>query len=344
MKKTITDLRRLSHAELTEFRKQAVARIHEGVPVEDVCRAMGVSRSAVFNWLALYRSGGWQALEASRRGGRKPKLDAKSMRWVYETVTEKDPEQMKFPFALWTCSLVAEVIRRELGVRLSRWSVMRLLRQLGLSPQRPLRRAYQQKADAVDEWKRETYPQIRREAKAAGADIYFCDESSIRSDYHSGTTWAPSGKTPVVKSTGARFSINMIGAVTPRGKLRFRTFKGTMTAILFIDFLRRMIRDSDRPVYMIVDGHPVHRSRAVRSYVENGNGAVKLFFLPGYSPELNPIEQAWNHAKRHNVGTRTVKGPDQLRRLVIAALRRLQKLPGIIMGFFRHPECAYAQT
>lgn len=337
-----TDLRRLTHAELTEFRKQAVCQVQEGVPVDDVCRGMGVSRSALFGWLALYRSGGWDALRADKRGGRKPKLDSAAMRWVYELVTERDPEQLKFPFALWTCPLVAEAIRRELGVRLSRWSVMRLLRQLGLSPQRPLRRAYQQKAEAVAEWKSKTYPEIRKEARRAGAEIYFADESSVRSDYHSGTTWAPKGETPVVKSTGARFSINMIGAATARGKLRFQTFKGTMTGPVFIGFLQRLCKDVDRPVFVIVDGHPVHRSRKVREYVEDTKGGLRLFFLPGYSPELNPIEQAWNHAKRHNVGTRIVKGPDQLRRLAISALRKLQKLPALVMGFFRHPECAYA--
>ena len=175
-----------------------------------------------------------------------------------------------------------------------------------------------------------------------GGEIYFADESSVRSDYHSGTTWAPKGMTPVVKSTGARFSINMFGAATARGKLRFRTFKGTMTAPVFINFLRGLQRDADKPVFVIVDGHPVHRSRAVREYVQSTEGALRLFFLPGYSPELNPIEQAWNHAKRHNVGTRIVKGPDQLRKLAISALRKLQKLPAVVMGFFRHPECAHA--
>ena len=337
-----TDLRRLTHEELTEFRKQAVAQVQSGVRVEDVCAGMGVSRSALFGWLSRYRSGGWDALRADRRGGRKPKLDAAGMRWVYELVTEHDPEQLKFPFALWTCARVAEAIRRELRVRLSRWSVMRMLRQLGLTPQRPLHRAYQQKSAAVAEWKEKTYPQIRREARKAGARIYFLDESSVRSDYHSGTTWAPKGRTPVVKSTGARFAINIIAAATARGKLRFRTFKGTMTAPVFIDFLKRLIRDTDQPVFLIVDGHPVHRSRAVRDFVEGTQGRMRLFFLPGYSPELNPVEQAWSHAKRHNVGTRVVTGPDQLRRLAHSALCKIQKLPRIVMGFFRHPDCAYA--
>jgi len=336
-----TDLRRLSHAELTQFRRQAVALVQSGVSIQEVCKGLGVSRSALFGWLALYRSGGWDALRAGKRGGRKPKLDAAAIRWVYETVWDGDPRQLKFPFALWTCSLVAEAIRKRFGIRLSRWSVMRLLRQLGLSPQRPLRRAYQQKPDLVAVWKQETYPRIRR-ARKAGARIYFVDESSVRSDYHSGTTWAPRGKTPVVKSTGARFSINVIGAAAARGELRFKTFKGTMTAAVFIDFLSRLLRDASGPVFVIADGHPVHRSAAVRRFVESTQGRLRLYFLPGYSPELNPVEQVWNHAKRHDVGTRIVTGPDQLRKMVISALCRLQKLPKLVMGFFKHPDCAYA--
>jgi transposase len=337
-----TDLRRLTHGELTEFRRQAVSQVQSGVAIEEVCRGMGVSRSALFGWLALYRSGGWDALRAGRRGGRRPKLDRQMMRWVYETVTERDPQQLKFPFALWTCPLIAEAIYRKFGVRLSRWSVMRLLHQLGLSPQRPLWRAYQQKDEAVREWKKRTYPQIVKEAKAAGATIYFADESSVRSDYHSGTTWAQRGSTPVVRTTGARFSVNMLAAITARGAMRFITYKGTLDASLFRDFLSRLSRDSETAVFVIVDGHPVHRSKAVRDFVDASDGRIRLYFLPGYSPELNPTEQTWNHAKRHNAARQAITGPDQLRRLVRSALCRLQKLPDIIRSFFRHPECAYA--
>ncbi len=337
-----TDLRRLKHSELTVFREQAMKRIQSGVTVEEVCKGMGVSRAALFGWLARYRNGGWGALDARKRGGRKPKLDGDKLKWIYATVVDKDPSQMKFPFALWTAVLVAEVIRREFGIKLSRWSVMRLLRQLGLSPQKPLQRAYQQNPEAVEQWKSEVYPRIAAEAKKLGATVYFGDESSIRSDYHTGTTWAPKGKTPVVRTTGARFSVNMIAAISARGVIRFMTYKGTMNADLLKDFLSRLLKDSDGPVFLVLDGHPVHRSADVRKYVESTEGKLRLFFLPGYSPELNPVEQTWNFTKRHNIGKRTIKGPDHLKRLAIGALRKLQKLPEIIRGFFRHPECAYA--
>ena len=332
----------MKHAELTTFREQAVRQVQSGISVGAVRKGMGVSRSALFGWLARYRNGGWDALGAGKRGGRKPKLDGDKLKWIYATVVDKDPGQLKLPFALWTTVLVAEVIRKHFGIKLSRWSVMRLLRQLGLSPQKPLQRAYQQDSDAVARWKDEVYPQIVAEAKKVGATVYFGDESSIRSDYHTGTTWAPKGKTPVVKTTGARFSVHMIAAITARGAMRFMLYKGTMDAVLFQEFLSRLLKDSDGPVFLILDGHPVHRSKHIREFVESTGGKLRLFFLPGYSPELNPVEQTWNYTKRHNIGKRTIKGPDHLKKLALGALRKLQKLPDVIRGFFHHPECAYA--
>ncbi len=303
---------------------------------------MGVSRSALFGWLALYRAGGWDALKAGKRGGRKPKPNAKQVEWLYETITKHDPRQLNFPFALWTLKLVGELIERRFGVKLSRWSIARLLKQLGLSPHRPLFRAWQQDAERVRRWKEEEYPALKRKAKAHGAVIAFLDESAVRSDHHAGTTWAKTGQTPVVRTTGARFSLNMVGAVTARGDFRFMTYAGTMNAKVFIRFLKRLAHDSERPVYLVLDNHPVHKSKAVRTFVESQQGRLELHFLPPYSPELNPVEQIWRHAKSHQVGKQVITGSDKLKRLVISALRKLQKLPRIIRGFFRHPECAYA--
>ena len=331
----------MSHKELTEFRRQAVIRVQAGTPVRVVCEGMGVSRAALFGWLALYRAGGWDALKAGKRGGRKPKLNAKQVEWLYETITKHDPRQLNFPFALWTLKMVGGLIERRFGVKLSRWSIARLLRQLGLSPQRPLFRAWQQDAERVRRWKEEEYPALKRKAKVHGAVIVFLDESAVRSDHHAGTTWGKRGKTPVVRTTGARFSLNMVGAVTARGDFRFMTYAGTMNTEVFIRFLKRLLHDHDRPVYLVLDNHPVHKSKAVREFVESQEGRLELHFLPPYSPELNPVEQVWRHAKSHQVGKQVITGPDQLKRLAISALRRLQKLPNIIRSFFRHPECAY---
>lgn len=218
----------------------------------------------------------------------------------------------------------------------------RLLKKLGLSPQKPLRRAYQQNPEAVEQWREKSYPDIKRLAKRVGATIFFEDESSVRSDYHSGTTWAVKGQTPVVSSTGARFSVNLISAISAQGALRFMVVEGRLNAAVFIDFLKRLVHDCERPVFLIVDGHPVHRAGNVKRFVASTQGRLQLFFLPPYSPELNPDELVWNHLKRHRVGKISIAGPDHLKRLVINYLRSLQKLPAIIRGFFHEPHVRYA--
>jgi transposase len=237
--------------------------------------------------------------------------------------------------------MVRALIRREFGVALSEVSVGRLLRKLGLSPQRPLWRAYQQNPEAVDRWKREQFPAIREQAAEAGATIWFADEAGVRSDYHAGTTWAPVGRTPIVRTTGARHSVNLISAVTAQGALRFAAYEGTFTSATFIDFCKRLLHDTDRPVFLVVDGHPTHRSRAVREFVAATNGRLRLFLLPGYSPELNPDEWVWKNIKADRVGRAGVTGPDDLKAKALSALHRLQKLPHLIRGFFADSNLRY---
>ena len=195
--------------------------------------------------------------------GRPPKLGGGQLSRLYALIAGQDPRQMQFEFALWTREMVREVIRCEFGVSLSVVSVGRLLRKLGMSPQRPLHRAYQQNPGAVDRWKREEYPAIQAQAEAEEATIYFADEAGIRSDYHAGTTWSPVGQTPQVKNTGARYSVNMISAVSAKGALRFAVYEGNTNAATFINFCKRLLHDAAGPVYLIVDGHPAHRATAV---------------------------------------------------------------------------------
>src|SRR5918995_11475 len=231
-------------------------------------------------WRSTAR-GGPDALRARPVPGRPPKLSGEQMRRLYTLITGADPRQLEFAFALWTRDMVRELIRREFKVSLSAVSVGRLLRTLGLSPQRPLWRAWQADPDAVQRWREEEFPAIRAQARIEGATIYFGDEAGIRSDYHAGTTWAPVGQTPVVKATGARHSLNMISAVTAQGLLRFSTYPGSLTAARFIEFCRKLLVDTDGPIYLVVDGHPVHRSRAVKEFVASTDGALRLFVAAG---------------------------------------------------------------
>ena len=336
-----TDARRLTHNELTELRRRGVFAVQDGQPATLVAKVLGVQKSTLFGWLARYRRGGWSALDALKRGGRPPKLTGKMLQWVYESVM-KEPRQMRFPFALRTSIMVAELIWRQFHIRLSKASVCRLLNQLGFSPQRPLWRAFQRDAALVEKWVKEEYPKIRALARKQGADIFFGDEAGVRSDSHSGRTWATRGETPIVATTGARFGCNMISTVSPRGAMRFMLVEGTITSDTFIGFLKRLIHNWPRPVFLIVDGHPVHRSAAVSRFVASTEGRLQLFRLPPYSPELNPDEQVWNHLKNHGVGKQAIAGPDHLKRAVLSHLRKMQKLPSLVRSFFRMPETVYA--
>jgi transposase len=336
-----TDARRLTHNELTELRKRGVTAVQNGQKATLVAKVLGVQKSTLFGWLARYRQGGWDALDAKRRGGRPPKLNASMLNWIYQRVIQ-DPRQLGFPFALWTSVMVADLIRRKFDIHLSKASVCRLLNQLGLSPQKPIWRAYQQDSELVAKWVKEEYPRIRALARQQKADIFFGDEAGVRSDHHSGKTWAVRGKTPVVVTTGARFGCNMISAVSPRGAMRFMLIEGKLTSEVFIEFLKRLIHNSSHPVFLIVDGHPVHKSAAVSRYVAATQGKLQLFHLPPYSPQLNPDEQVWNHLKNHGVGRLPIAGPDHLKRMVLSRLWKIQKLPELVRSFFGMPETLYA--
>jgi len=338
------DARRLDHKTLTELRKRAVTSVQDGQSPELVAQALGIGRATMYGWLSRYRSGGWMALNANKRGGRPPKLDGKAMQWIYQTVTMKNPLQMKFTFALWTAKMVGQLIYQRFGTQLSKASVCRLLAQLGLTPQRPVWRAYQQKPEEVQRWLNEEYPRIRALAKRHKAQIFFGDEAGVRSDHHAGTTWAVKGKTPVVSTTGARFSLNIISAVSAQGEFRFMTVKGRIGASQFIEFIKRLIHGVDRMIFLIVDGYPAHKAKKVTKFIETKEIKKKfrLFFLPPYSPELNPDERVWNDLKNNSIGKQAITTPDKMRGAVISHLRFLQKTPDRIRSYFNNTTTKYA--
>ena len=203
------------------MRQQAVKAVREGASVTIVAAAYGLSVRTIFSWLAKFADGGQNALLAKPISGRPPKISAEEMRWIAQAVRDNSPQQFKFEFGLWTLSLIGELIKRQFGKSLALASVSRVMKLLGFSVQKPLYQAWQQDAKLVQQWESEIYPSIKAQARAEDATIYFADEAGIRSDYHTGTTWAPVGETPVVSVTGRRFSFNMISAVSPRGYFRF---------------------------------------------------------------------------------------------------------------------------
>jgi transposase len=339
------DGRKLDHKTLETLRIRAVRQIRdEGAHPEDVAAALGLRRSTVYGWLAKFREGGWDALRAKPVPGRVPKLSATQLSRLYALIVGADPRQLSFAFALWTRDMVRELIRREFGVALSVVSVGRLLRTLGLSPQRPLWRAYQQNPDAVEMWKTQTFPAIRAQAKKEHATIYFLDEAGVRADHHAGTTWAPVGQTPVVRTTGIRHTVNLISAVTAQGALRFAAFDGGFNAPKFIEFCTRLLHDAAGPVFLIVDGHPAHRAKATAEFVAATGARLRLFFLPGYSPELNPDEWVWKNVKHDRLGRAGITTARDLKAKATNALRRLQRLPHLVRAFFADPNLRYITT
>jgi transposase len=194
----------------------------------------------------------------------------------------------------------------------------------------------------VEEWKKAIYPKIRRLAADEGASIFFEDEAGLRTDHHAGTTWSPVGHTPVVVTTGERKSISVVSAISPRGELRFRVQEGSMNAGRLIDFLKALLSSVEGKIFLIPDSHPVHKAKKVKEFVENeAEGRLKLFFLPAYSPDLNPDEWVWNNVKNDRVARKVIMGKNGLKAKAIGALRRFQKFPDVVRGFFHDPHLSY---
>lgn len=336
-----TDGRKLRHEVLEAIRIRAVKQVEAGESPEVVIRALGMNRRCIYKWIAKYREGGVDALRARVLSGRPLTLTGSQLRWIFRTVTTKNPLQLQFPYALWTREMVKELIKRKYRIKLSITSVGRLLKKLGLSCQKPLMRAFQQDRVLVQQWVEQDYPKIRAKAKKIKAEIYFGDEAGMRSDYHRGTTWGLRGDTPIIATTGARFSMNMLSAITAKGKIRFMTHTGKINATVFCEFLKRLMHNVDNSVFLILDSHPVHRSSRVKKFVQTLKGKLQLFFLPPYSPELNPDELVWNSVKRR-VSRSSVKGPNDLEMKVRGHLRLLQRNPEKVCAFFKEPNVRYA--
>jgi transposase len=284
------DARSLPGAAQAALRNRAVQAVLDGMPQAEAARVLGVHPNAVNRWVKRYRQGGFQALSARRRGrraGEQTALSERQQQEVVALVRDTTPDALGLAGFLWTRAAVAELIAQRYGVWLARTTVGGYLRAWRFSPQKPKRRALEQNPAAVARWLAEEYPAIVAAAKRDGGVVVWLDEMGVRSDRAAGRSWAPVGQTPVVKRTGKRFGVNLISAISNQGLLRFRLFQGSFRGPVFIDFLRRLLRDlPGRKVHLIVDGHPVHRAKLVSGWVAQHPTRVELHFLPGDSPEL----------------------------------------------------------
>ena len=260
---------------------------------------------------------------------------------MFRWVNGKDPRQYGLDFGLWTRNLVADLIEQRFGVTLGLTAVGTLLARLGLTPQKPLQRAYQRDPDAIEAWQREKYPAIAQQAKASGGEVFFWDESGFRADAVHGRTWGLKGHTPVVERPGQRQSVSAASAVNAKGAFWFCTYEGGLTAELFVSLLRKMICHRAKPVHLVVDGLPAHKTKLVKDYVVSTKGRLSLHFLPGYAPELNPDEMVWSHMKRTGVARTPLRKGEKLRDKIDAQLAVIKKTPTLVRSFFLAPSVAY---
>ncbi len=337
------DGRTLDHGTLETIRKMAVEHVLEGERPSDVIASYGFHRCTIYGWLKTVRGRGkgLRSLAARRATGRPRTLTTAQERQVFRWVNGKNPLQYGFDFGLWTRKIVRDLVEQRFGVRLSLASIGALLARQGLTPQKPLQRAYQRDPEAIDRWRHDTYPEIARQAKRDNAEIYFWDESGFRADAVQGKTWGVKGSTPVVSVPGQRQGISAASAVSAKGAFWFATYKGGLDGELFVDLLQQMMHDRRKPLHLVLDGLPAHKSKAVKGYVEQLQGKLTLHFLPGYAPELNPDELVWSHAKRTGNARRPLQKGEKLEERIRNQLDELGKKPSLIRSFFRHPSVAY---
>jgi transposase len=337
------DGRTLDHTTLEEMRLMALRRVREGEKPSVVVKSLGMNRTSIYRWLkaAAGRGNGERALTARPIPGRPTKLSATQQAQVFRWINGKDPRQYGLDFGLWTRQIVATLIEQKFEVTMGVTAVGRLLSRLGLTPQKPLQRAYQRDPAAIQRWQRETFPGIAAQARATGAEIYFWDESGFRADTVHGKTWAPKGKTPVIQRPGQRQSISAASAVNAKGGFWFATYQGALNAELFIELLKQMMKGRRKPVHLVVDGLAAHKKRNVLEYIASTEGKLQMHVLPGYAPDLNPDELVWSHVKRTGVARDPLRAGEKLALRIEQQLHDVQKNPKLVKSFFQTPTVAY---
>lgn len=339
----ITDARSLPSNAQQDIREKAITAVQNGIRKGKVAELFGISRQALLNWINSHKEGGMRALRAKQRGRpRNPQIKSYHAAHIVRSIENKYPDQFAFPFFLWTREAVVMLIKLITQLQISVWTAGRYLKNWGFTPQKPVRRAFEQNTEAVKEWLEKEYPKIKKQAKQAKATIYWGDEMGLRSDHASGRTYGRKGHTPVVPGTGKRFGCNMISVINNRGKLHFMVFKKGFNNNVFIRFLKRVVLQIKRRVFLIIDSHPVHRSLAVKRWVFEHKKEIKIIFLPGYSPELNPDEMLNQDVKANASGRKRPRSQKEMMKNVRNYIRRRKNRPDLVKKYFQEEHVRYA--
>jgi len=337
------DGRKLDHKTLEEIRRMAVQRVWDGEKPSAVIASYGFSRQIIYKWLreARVKGRGLRAL-ASRKGTGRPRaLTPKQEQQIFRWINGKDPRQHGFDFGMWTRLIVRKLIADKFEANLGVTAVGKLLAKLGLTPQKPLKRAYERDPVAIEAWKSEVYPAIAKRAKKRNAEIFFWDESGFRADAVQGKTWGVKGQTPIILVPGTRQSVSAASAVNARGGFWCATYKGGMNAELFIALLKAMMFRRKKPVLLILDSLPAHKAKIVKDYVASTEGKLEFHFLPGYAPELNPDEMVWNYMKRTGPARKPLAKGDSLHDRIDVELQQIQENRALVRSFFRAESVSY---
>jgi transposase len=339
------DMRKLPAAAQEERRRQVVGLRQAGQTYDAIAAQVGLSPTGVFDICKRFAERGTAGLRTGPRGpepGHGRFLDAEQEAQARDLVRRHTPDELDLPFALWSRAAVRELILRRFGVRLAVRTMGTYLARWGYTAQRPLRRAYEQDPVAVRRWLRRDYPEITARAKAEGGAIFWGDETGLRSDDVRGRSYAPRGHTPEVRVNHKRANLGLISAVANKGELRWMVLDGAVKAPSLLRFLARLVRDADRKVFLILDRLPVHRSAEVRAWLAGREAEIEVFYLPGYSPELNPDEGVNGDLKQAVTRREPARSKSQLKRAVVGHMRRLSKLPDRVRSFFGHRTFRYA--
>jgi len=338
------DARKLPPKAQEDLRRRVIVAVRAGLSITEASRTFQVTRQSIHNWMNAISQGGTRALKARKRGPKEGArlLESHQAASLVRSITDNCPDQLTLPFFLWTREAVAALAQKRFGVTVSLSTIGRYLRDWGLTPQKPVRRAYEQDREAVKAWLKEEYPAIQARAKQESAEIHWGDEMGLRSDHQTGTSYSPKGQTPVIPGTGQRFRCNMISTVTNRGTLAFMVFTERFTASVMRRFLQRLIRHAGRKVFLIMDGHPVHKSQKVKQFVAANAAGIEMFLLPPYSPELNPDEFLNNDVKANALGRRRPGDRTEMIADVRGYLHRRQRQPELVKRYFHAESVSYA--